>query len=169
MSNKTPKKQPEETASEHKAQPTKNPVKLFIGVLAIIFGAIALYGGISGLLDNTPRLIAPNGTINLEIADTQDSRTKGLSGRTTIDDKYGMLFDFDIAKKNNCLVMRDMVIAIDMIWLNDKKEVITVKENATPESYPEVFCPDEPAKYALEIGSGRSESLGIKPGVQLKF
>ncbi len=165
MSNKMPNEPPKETESA----PKKSFSKLVFGVLILIFGAWVFVSGLTGLLDNKSRLITPNSTIIIETVDTPELRQLGLSGRTSIDDKYGMLFVFDEPDIQHCLIMRDMLISIDMVWFNEEKEVINVKQNATPESYPEVFCPDAPAKYALEIKANTAEDLGIKPGEKLRF
>lgn len=174
MSNKTQKNQPKETKSapsslSDQVKPERSPTRLLFALAIIIFGLFILVNGITGLTDNTSRLIAPGGNLDVEIVDTPEARTQGLSGRESIDEDEGMLFVFDATQSENCLIMRDMLIPIDMIWLGEDKKVITVKRNATPESYPEVFCPEAPAKYALEIKANRAEEIGIKPGEKLRF
>lgn len=169
MSNKTVKKQLNETESAPNS-PVRDTKKLIFGVLILFVGLWVLYSGVSSLFDNTRRLLVPNGFITVEVADTPELRQLGLSGRTELSDKNGMLFVFDSVSTNNCLVMRDMLIPIDMVWMNEEREVINVKTNATPESYPEeVFCPTEPAKYALEITANNAESLGITKGETLRW
>jgi uncharacterized membrane protein (UPF0127 family) len=65
--------------------------------------------------------------------------------------------------------MKDMLFSIDMIWLDEAKRVITIKEGVAPETYPTTFCPDSAAKYGLEISSGGARRLGVSPGVRLAF
>lgn len=165
MSNKTPKKPDVATESAHK----KSFVQLLFGLLLLVIGGYALFSGISGLTDNKQHLIAPEGIITIEIADTTESRFQGLSNRDSLDANEGMMFVFDEPIINNCLVMRDMNFSLDMVWLNEEKRVVTIASDVAPETYPEVFCPEEPAKYALEINSGRADELGIAQGEVLRF
>ena len=59
---------------------------------------------------------------------------------------------------------------IDMIWLDSDKRVVSIEEDVSPDTYPDKFCPDTPAKYVLEINSGLSGQLGFRDsGAKLKF
>lgn len=167
MSNKTPKEQLNETASAPKNP--KSSKSYFIVVILVIFGALVIYNGVSSLFENTTRLITPNGFITVEVVDTPDKRTLGLSGREYLSEKAGMLFVFDNTNEKNCFWMKDMNLSIDMVWMNEQREVVTVTPNVTPESYPETYCPDEPAKYGLELANGNAEKLDITPGVKLRW
>jgi uncharacterized membrane protein (UPF0127 family) len=168
MSNKTLKKQPEETESAPKVR-SRNPRHLIFGILLLALGFFALYNGLSSLFDNTLRLLAPNGFITVEVVNTPETRQMGLSGRTSLSDREGMLFEFDSVDTENCFWMKDMQFSIDMVWMDDNREVVTVTSNVSPDTYPERFCPDKPAKYGLEIASGRAESLEITPGSKLRW
>lgn len=149
---------------------TQKPAwRLSLGVLLLAVGALAVFSGVSGLLDNRQQLIAPGGIINVEVADTAESRQQGLSNRQSLDRNSGMLFVFDETLDTNCFWMKDTLISLDMIWLNEDKQVITLTQNVTPDTFPESFCPDEPAKYGLEINAGRAEELRIEQGTELRF
>jgi len=57
-----------------------------------------------------------------------------------------------------------------MVWLNSDKQVVHIEENVAPETYPELFCPDEPAQYVLEVEAGRARQIGIdSDGIELRF
>jgi len=173
MSNKMPINQPNETKSAPNTAPDspvkRNPKRLIFAVLITLFGVFIMVSGIIGLTDNKSRLIAPAGTLNIEIVDTPELRTLGLSNRTSLDENSGMLFVFDETKTSNCFWMKDMQFAIDMIWLDAEKKVVTVKENATPETFPESFCPSGPAKYGLEVKAFRAADLEIQTGTTVRF
>jgi uncharacterized membrane protein (UPF0127 family) len=168
MSNKTPKKQPEEIESALKT-PVKKKRYLIFGIVMLIVGVLAVYSGVSSLLDNKTRMLTPNGFITVEIADTPETRKQGLSGRESLSDSEGMLFKFDATSADNCLVMRDMLISIDMVWMNENREVVTVIPAVAPETYLDIFCPEQPAKYSLELASGNAEKLEITPGTKLRW
>jgi len=147
----------------------KSPARLLFGIALLLFGAYVLYGGITGLADNKSRLTASKGTLTIETVDSDSSRAQGLSGRSSIGDNEGMLFIFDETVDTNCFWMKDMQFSIDMVWLNEKKEVVTVIPEVAPETFPESFCPTQPAKYGLEIAASRAEELEIKLGQELRF
>lgn len=188
MSNKTPKRQPAATESAPKAlkgetpslnsqsdKPTRkwanfaaNPRLKYIALgLVFLLTALLLVRYMSS--DPRDKIVAPNGVIFIETADTPDSRRLGLSGRESIGSDEGLLFVFDSSSQDNCFWMKDMNFPIDMVFLNEEKLVVSVVIGATPDTYPRTFCPDEPAKYGLEIEAGRLNELGIEPGVELIF
>lgn len=105
-------------------------------------------------------------TLQLEIANTDELRTKGLSGRESLPANQAMWFEFGESSVH-CFWMKDMNFPIDIIWLNEQRKVVHVKENAQPSSYPESFCPDGASKYVLEVQSGLVRQENITIGSQL--
>lgn len=106
-----------------------------------------------------------NGTqVKAELARTPAEQHRGLSGRTSLVEGEGMLFLYPHESTVLGFWMPDMLIALDIIWLNSKFEVVTIKENATPESYPEIFYPTAPAQYVLEVPSGWTAQQGVQVG-----
>lgn len=87
---------------------------------------------------------------------------RGLSGLTELSDGEGMLFVFDKSDKYG-FWMKDMFFSIDILWIDEEGKVVHIKENATPESYPEVFKPDIPARFVLEVKAGfvKEEEIGL--------
>jgi uncharacterized membrane protein (UPF0127 family) len=171
MSNKTPKKQPDETASAPSSEVSRrSKIRLFIGIVMIGIGVLALFNGIFGLTDNKQRLMAPNGFISVALSDTPELRQLGLSDYTSLAKDEGMLFFFESASVANCFWMKDMDFSIDMIWLNEQKEVVTVTANVSPDTYPEQsFCPTEAAYYGLEVPANQAQKLGIEVDKTLRF
>ncbi len=147
----------------------KNPLGLWIGGAMIVFGLFAVGSGISSLLDNKTRLLTPKGYISVEVADEPEERAKGLSDREYLDKNEGMLFVFDQTSTENCFWMKDTLIPLDMIWLDENKIVVTVEQNITPDTFPTSFCPEQPAAFGLEINAGRAQELDISPGSELRF
>ena len=142
---------------------------MLFALVIVAFGIYILISGIIGLTDNRSRLIAPDGTITIETVDTPKQRQLGLSGRSAIDNDEGMMFVFDNISGTNCFWMKDMQFAIDMVWLDADKKVVTVTESVAPETYPESFCPESGAKYGLELKEYRANELGIVQGEELRF
>ena len=94
-------------------------------------------------------------SITVEIADSPEERTQGLSGRTSLPKNHGILFVFDEAKKYP-FWMKDMKFPIDIIWINDGG-VVDITLHANPEIYNNssltIYKPKEPAQYVLEVNA----------------
>lgn len=102
----------------------------------------------------------------LAVAATPNQRRRGLSDYDSLDDNEGMLFIYD-QPGNYGFWMKDMDFAIDVIWLDEDYEVVTVKRNLSPSSYPNTFYPTKPAKNVIEVASGTAQTLKINPGDRL--
>lgn len=101
--------------------------------------------------------------IKVEIVDTAETRAQGLSGRRDLGEVDGMLFVFDEPDYHG-IWMKDMHFPIDVIWISENKRVIGVTKQLTPESFPRVYEPSEPALYAVETEVGLADSFGIRRG-----
>jgi hypothetical protein len=101
--------------------------------------------------------------LNVEVADTPEKRTQGLSGRDSIKPIQGMLFVFDRPDYYG-FWMKDMQFPIDIIWISADLKVVGITTGLLPSSYPKTYEPPEPILYALETPRYFSESFGIKTG-----
>lgn len=107
--------------------------------------------------------------INTEVADTKDKRTLGLSGRESLPENNGMVFVFDTKDVNTGFWMKDMKIALDIIWINDNK-IVKIDKNVpfpasgTNDERLPVYTAGQPIDYVLEVNSGYSDKNGIKVG-----
>jgi uncharacterized membrane protein (UPF0127 family) len=106
--------------------------------------------------------------INVEVVDTYKSRALGLSGRAGLAEDEGMLFVFEKSGQYP-FWMKDMNFAIDIIWIDENLHVVSIEKDAKPESYPNNFVPEIPAKYVLEVVSGFSDKNNLKIGDQSQF
>ncbi|HEX3100043.1 MAG TPA: DUF192 domain-containing protein [Patescibacteria group bacterium] len=112
--------------------------------------------------------ISVNGTkLDVEVADNDTARAQGLSGRTKLDDGTGMLFDMTNADlKKPGFWMKDMLISIDIIWINNGK-IIGVKANAPlpPEDADlPVYYPPSDVTHVLEVPAGWFAKMHLKIG-----
>lgn len=107
--------------------------------------------------------------ISVDISNTPEKRSKGLSGRSLLNEKEGMLFIFDREDEKPTFWMKDMIIPIDIIWINNEKIVqidknIEAPEKGTPDSKLIRYSPKEPIDYVLEVNSGFSDKYGFSIG-----
>jgi uncharacterized membrane protein (UPF0127 family) len=147
------------------------PLALFF-TFFLSFPCFALAGNgpvPSGLIP----IILPGGTIiHAELADTPQKRAEGLMYREHLDPDRGMLFTFSQAQAW-VFWMKNTKIPLDLIWMNEKKQIIHMEQRVpictrTDDSCPQ-YRPNEDALYVLELAGGRSESLKLQRGSKLQF
>jgi len=103
--------------------------------------------------------------VDVEVADTEALRTLGLSNRKYLGDYNGMLFVFD-EKGNNPFWMKDTLINLDIMFIEEKGFIVDIKEDNEPCT--EVHCPQivskELFKYVLEVNGGFCEINDVEIG-----
>jgi uncharacterized membrane protein (UPF0127 family) len=102
-------------------------------------------------------------TIHVSIADTPALQEKGLGGRTSLAPNEGMLFVFPESGEY-AFWMKDMRFSIDIVWLSDDGAVVYMAQNVSPDTYPQTFIPNEPARYVLELPAGWAKAYTMKIG-----
>ncbi len=108
-------------------------------------------------------------TLSAMVAEGEAERVLGLSGYPGLDKREGMLFIFDEPGKQ-AIWMKDMLFPLDILWFNDKRELVHIVERATPDSYPTtIFYSNENALYVLEVPEGFVAENGIKLGDTFSF
>jgi uncharacterized membrane protein (UPF0127 family) len=106
----------------------------------------------------------------LEIADTTEERAQGLMFRQELADNKGMLFVFP-KQGIYSFWMKNTLISLDIIWINQEQKVIFIKKDALPcktDIY-ETINPEEEAKYVLELKAGITQAIGLKIGDKFSF
>lgn len=111
-----------------------------------------------------------NNCFYVELAQTQEERSKGLMYREILDEDKGMLFIFD-EEKEHSFWMKNTLIPLDIIWINKDKEIVHVEKNVQPcvEEKCETFKSSNKAKYVLELNAGQSDKSSIKIGDRFNF
>lgn len=102
----------------------------------------------------------------IELADTPEKRTQGLSGRELIPDDYGMLFIFTEDGYHR-FWMKEMLVPIDIIWTSEAGTIVYIEHSASPTTYPDTFGPSRPARYVLETRAGYARESGWEVGTLL--
>ena len=100
-------------------------------------------------------------------ADSAIERQRGLGGRTELSPDTVMLFSFPLDGLHG-IWMKDMRFAIDIVWLDSERRVIHIEERVSPDTFPQTFRPDTPARYVVEMNAGTVKALGIEKGQQLE-
>lgn len=98
-------------------------------------------------------------TIDLEIADTDSLRERGLMQRASIGDDQGMLFVFDRADIQN-FWMANTPLSLDFFFFNEGGSIVNIVKYVRPMST-ENTSSTGPAQYVLEVAAGFIDQNGI--------
>ena len=104
-------------------------------------------------------------TFSIEIADDPDEQARGLMFRPALPADAGMLFVYDRPRPAN-FWMRNTMIPLDMIFIDDTGRVESIAERTDPYSE-RVSSSEGDVRAVLEINGGLSRALGIGPGDQV--
>lgn len=145
----------------------KSKIAWFLIVILIIFAVFYNFSDKKEI--NSPKTLKIGGiTLNIDVADTDTEREKGLSGREKLTENEGLLFIFE-KEGNYDFWMKDMNFPIDIAWLDKDKKIIHIEKNILPETYPEIFNSSGKSLYVLETVAGFFENSKIKIGDSAEF
>ncbi len=104
--------------------------------------------------------------ITFEVVTTQADQERGLGGRASIPDNYGMLFVFPQDGVYG-FWMKDMLTSIDMVWLSKEGTIVSIDKSVPADSYPAVYYPAHPIRYVLETRAGFADKKGWEIGTKI--
>lgn len=140
-------------------------MRLAVAASVLVAGAVSASAGCS---ERTVDLRGPDGMSRfaVEIADTPETRARGLMNRTDLAEGAGMLFLFD-PPRETAFWMKNTPLPLDLIFIGPDGVVGRVAANATP--YSEEEIPSGGAVRAvLEINGGLAAKLGISEGSEVR-
>ncbi len=106
-------------------------------------------------------------TIDIEIAETDDERARGLMDRKSMLDSQGMLFIF-AAPEEQFFWMKNTYISLDIMYVNENFEIVSIQKYATPlseESLPSF----KKAQYVVETNAGFADKYKVAFGDKIAF
>ena len=101
-------------------------------------------------------------SFQVEIATTDEERTKGLMYRKSLPEGTGMLFDFG-EERVVVMWMKNTYVPLDMIFIRANGTIARIAENTTPLSEAHISS-GTPVKGVLELLAGAARKYGIMPG-----
>ena len=110
----------------------------------------------------------PAQTFKLEVVKDEAAQERGLGGRASIPENYGMLFVFP-KKSLIGFWMKDMLVPIDIVWLSDDGTVLGIEDSISPSTYPDAVYPPKPVRYVLETRAGEMRRQGWHVGARVPF
>jgi hypothetical protein len=115
------------------------------------------------------RIATPGGTVDvaLEVADTPDTRARGLMYRKSLPDGHGMLFVFD-EDDDHEFWMKNTVISLDMLFIARDGRLVGVRADATPLSTATIGV-GAPSRFVLEVPGGWAARHGVAAGAHVEL
>ncbi|MDO8264956.1 MAG: DUF192 domain-containing protein [Candidatus Parcubacteria bacterium] len=127
------------------------------------------------------KIIFPAGSDNIKVcfeedcfitetALTQEEKAKGLMFRENLEQNKGMLFVFN-KEGEYSFWMKNTLIPLDIIWMNEYKEVVFISKNSRPCNTEDCLSisPGVDAKYVLELNAGTADNIGLSAGGKAVF
>lgn len=123
--------------------------------------------------EETPRVVftGPDGQeraqFYMELALTRREQQRGLMYRPHMRDDWGMIFVYDRDQPLS-FWMKNTLIPLDMVFIDDGGEVVGVVERAEPKTL-EPRTVSGLARYVFEINGGLAERYGIVAGDKMSL
>ena len=114
-----------------------------------------------GLLSNMTNIYIGNKEYKVQEAHTEEEKEKGLQGVSSLPEDQGMLFFFEEPQEVS-MWMKDTLIPLDIIFINEDNEVVKVAQGEPNDETP-IIAQD--TLYVLEI----NKNSGVKEGDELEI
>lgn len=105
--------------------------------------------------------------LDIEIADTDYDVQTGLMYRNSMKENRGMLFVFPTMRER-FFYMKNTRIPLDLIFLDNDKNVVSFQENAQPFNEAQLRS-TVPAQYVLEVNAGLAEKWLLEIGDRMEY
>ncbi len=105
--------------------------------------------------------------IDIEVADDDQKRARGLMYRKAIPENGGMLFIHEYESIQS-FWMKNTFIALDMIFVNSDNEIVTIHHNTSPMK-DWSYTSTEPALYVVEVNAGYCHLNDITKRDKIEF
>lgn len=108
--------------------------------------------------------------IDIEIAETNNERARGLMDRSKMDEDKGMIFIFgDDEVRPHTFYMKNTRIPLDIMYFSKDSVLINIARNAQPGADSEqgggtVAGAASDSKFVVEVNGGLADTWGIKEG-----
>ncbi|MFA5814713.1 MAG: DUF192 domain-containing protein [Bacteroidales bacterium] len=105
--------------------------------------------------------------IDIEIADDDARRERGLMYRRQMELNRGMLFIFEDEELRS-FWMKNTYLPLDILYLNAQKKIVRIYENVATLNERSILS-DFPAKYVVEVNAGFCALYNVQVGDGMTF
>ncbi|MEQ8664553.1 MAG: DUF192 domain-containing protein [Rhodospirillales bacterium] len=139
-----------------------------VAVLVVLFAGLAVRGVGATLPVEELVVETQNGRVVLtaEVADTPETRQRGLMFRESLEWRHGMLFDFRVERPVT-FWMKNTPLALDMLFIGADGVIDGIAADVQPFDETMRASPG-PVRAVLELRGGASERFGIRSGDRVR-
>jgi uncharacterized protein len=105
--------------------------------------------------------------LEIEVADEEPERIRGLMDRFSMPENAGMLFIFDKDEPRS-FWMKNTYIPLDIIYINAEKKIVSIQKYTHPRTTTSIPS-EKPAIYVLEVNAGFTDKYGIFAGDKIAY
>jgi hypothetical protein len=105
--------------------------------------------------------------VALEVADTPETRSRGLMYRNELPDGRGMLFVFDDDDDHE-FWMKNTLIPLDMLFIAADGRIVGIRADATPLSTAAIGV-GAASRFVLEVPGGWAARYGVAAGDRVEL
>jgi uncharacterized protein len=106
-------------------------------------------------------------TFVVDLAVTDEERTKGLMYRKEVPEGYGMLFDFKRVQMVS-MWMKNTYVSLDMIFIKNDGRIARIAENTKVQSE-DIIGSGQQVRAVLEVVAGTAKKYGIAAGDRVAY
>jgi uncharacterized membrane protein (UPF0127 family) len=105
--------------------------------------------------------------LDVEIAETQQQRSRGLMFRTSLEADSGMIFLYE-SPREITMWMKNTILSLDVVFIAEDGRITRIVANTTPMSEATISSRG-PVRAVLELLAGAAQRLAIKPGDRVRL
>ncbi len=106
-------------------------------------------------------------TIDIEIAESDSARARGLMQRPSLPEKSGMLFLFE-REDMQTFYMANTPLALDLLFVDSDSVIIDIDKYNRPFTS-DLIRSDAPAQYVIEVPAGFADIYGLLEGERVHW
>lgn len=124
---------------------------------------------VSGCSSQTKNVILEGKAVEVEIADSDAEKIRGLMFRQSLDDDKGMLFVYESAETRT-FWMKNTPIPLDIIFISPEKKIVDIQTMQPCEKEPcAKYTSAGKVQYALEVNAGFADENNISIGDKARW
>lgn len=128
--------------------------------------ALAAWSGTAGAQERVPLTIetaaGESHLFQVEVAESEAERSRGLMFREEMAADHGMLFVFERPTRI-AMWMKNTPLPLDMLFIGNDGRIVDLHERAVPHSL-DTITAGRRARYVLEVNGGTVDRLGLAIG-----
>src|SRR2546428_12463889 len=160
--------------TSHESRVTRHVLSGLVGILVITGLLLGPPGHAAVIFKHGVLTITQGGArafLNVEVADSPESRAQGLGNRTSLASDAGMLFVFETTNLWS-FWMKDTLVPLTVAFIDEQWQIVDLIDMAVekdPQHPSAIYKAAKPALYALEVNQGYFRQKNITIGAKVVY